>query len=124
MVNKIILSTFLVCLFIAIPLAVMGYDHVELGAPFLALLKTTNQELQQYKIAIPEIPKIPIFENATGFLEVVNVLIKFVNIIVWILNAFAGIINVIIQLLQTIFLFVKALINFKDTIANTNLPVI
>lgn len=125
MINKIIFSTFAICLFIAIPLAVMGYTKVELGEPFLALIQQVNKDLADFKIEIPDIPSIPLFENADGFLAVINVLIKFVNIIIWLLNALADLINVVLQLIQTIVLFVKALINFKDSIANYNtLPII
>ena len=124
MVNKIIFSTFTICLFIAIPLAIMGYEKVELGEPFMAMISQVNNELNNFKIEIPDIPTIPIFENASGFLAVLNVLIKFVNMIIWILNAFCDLINVILQLIQTIVLFVKALVTFKDNIANYNLPVI
>lgn len=126
MFKKIVLSLVLVCLFIAIPLALMGYKKVELGEPFLAFMQNVSKELNDFKIAIPDIPSIPHFEGATdgGFLEVMsnilNALINFVNVIITVLNALSTIINIIIQLLQTIFIVIKQLIGFKDNVAANN----
>lgn len=124
MIHKIIASLFLVCLFIAIPLSLMGIERVELGEPFLAFMSTCNHELSQFKIEIPDIPLIPQFDDASGFLLVLDVLIKFVNMIIQLINIIADVVNVVIQLLQFIFIIVKNLINFKDTLANYSIPVV
>lgn len=120
MIKNIIFSAILLCLFIAIPLAIAGVTHVDLGGPFLALLKNTSRELNDYKIAIPNIPEIPPLENVSGFWAVIDVLVKFVNALVKFLNFFVTIINVIIQLFQYIFLVIKNLIVFKDSLVPNN----
>lgn len=133
MVKKIIYSCIFVCLLIAIPLALIGYKQVELGTPFLALMRAVNNDLADFSIAIPDIPKIPVIESETGggndilsvLINLANGLINFVNVIIMIINVLVGVVNVVIQLLQVIVLILKHLINFKDVIANYNsLPVV
>lgn len=122
MIKRIIASIILICLFIAIPLALMGYKKVELGAPFLALMNNVSKDLAEFKIEIPSIPMIPKYElqEASGGLEVLinilNALINFVNMLITIVNALVTCINVVIQLLQVIFLVIKNLVTFKDSI--------
>lgn len=123
MINKIIVSIFLVCLFIAIPLSLAGIHKVELGEPFLNFMSTCNNELSRFKIEIPDIPLIPKFGNADGFLIVLNLLISFVNMIVQIVNIIADVVNIVIQLIQFIVIVVKNLILFKDNLQNYTIPV-
>lgn len=104
------------CLFIAIPLSIAGVEHVDISGPFLSLMKNTSRELEEYKIAIPEIPSIPRLENVSGFFAVVDVLVSFINGFIKLLNFIVTIINVVIQLFQYIFLLIKNLIIFKDTL--------
>ena len=113
----------LICLFIAIPLSIMGIKKVELGEPFLALMRASTRDVEQYKVAIPSIPFIPVFENASGFQLILNAFIRFLNIFVWLLNAISSVTNVVIQFLQFIFFMIRNLINFKDTLANYAVPV-
>lgn len=128
MVKKIILSGIVLCLFIAIPLALLGYKQVELGTPFLALMRSVNNDLANFKIAIPDIPTIPhIPSESSGGNDVLSVLINlangiinFFNAIIMIINVLVQIINIVIQLIEVIVLIVKNLINFKDTIASYN----
>ena len=132
MVKKIIFAGILLCLFISIPLALLGYKQVELGTPFLALMRSVNNDLANFKIAIPDIPTIPNipYNSSTGdegILEVLinlaNGIINFFNAIITIINVFIQVINIIIQLIEVIVLIVKNLITFKDTIASYN-PII
>ena len=124
MIHKIIASLFLICLFIAIPLSLMGIERVELGEPFLSFMSTCNYELSNFKIEIPDIPTIPVFDDASGFSLVIDVLIKFVNIIIVIINTIADVINVVIQLIQFICIVVKNLITFKDSLVDYSIPVV
>lgn len=122
MIKNIILSLVLLCLFIAIPLSMAGVTHVELGAPVMAFLKNTSNELNNYKIAIPDIPSIPRLEDVSGFLVVIDLLIAFINGIIKILNFFVSILNVIIAVLEYIFLVIKNLITLKDSLIASNSP--
>lgn len=104
---------------IAVPLYIMGYRHVELGSPFLSFLRNCNDQLNEFKIAIPEIPDVPKPPSNEGWFLVLNVLIDAVNFIVAICNIAISIMNAIIQFLQFIFIMIKSLINFKDDLAAT-----
>lgn len=122
MIKRIILSIILVCLFIAIPLSIAGVKHVDISGPFLSLMKNTSRELEEYKIAIPEIPSIPRLENVSGFFAVVDVLVSFINGFIKLLNFIVTIINVVIQLFQYIFLLIKNLVIFRDTLFEQSQP--
>lgn len=104
---------------IAVPLYIMGYTHVELGTPFLSFLHNCNDQLNQFKIAIPEIPDVPKPPSHEGWALILNVLIDAVNFIVAICNIAISIMNAIIQFLQFIFIMIKSLISFKDDLAAT-----
>ena len=97
MVRKIIYSTIFVCLCIAIPLAMMGYERVELGTPFLALMRSVNLDLENFKIAIPDIPTIPVIpsESSAGN-DILSVLISIANGLIGFINVLINIINVLI----------------------------
>lgn len=116
MLKKISISLIFVCLLIAIPLALLGYEKVELGTPFMALMSNTSRQLESYKVSIPDIPMIPAFEEPQGILVVVQFLLKVVNGISTLLNVIIMVLNSLIQLLEFIFLLLKNLITFKDSI--------
>lgn len=122
MIKKIIASAILLCLFIAIPLYVLGFEKVTLGAPFLAFMKNCSRELNDFAIAIPDIPQISKFEAPAGIFVVINFMIDLVNGLSSFINFVILMCNQIIQLLQFIFIIVKNLITFKDTI--TAAPVV
>ena len=50
MIKKIACFFIGVCLFIAIPLSIAGITKVDLGAPFMAFLKNTNNDLNNFKV--------------------------------------------------------------------------
>lgn len=113
MIKRIIASMFFVCLIVAIILASVGIEKVSLGGYFMVLLRTTNMELQDYAIAIPDIPRVPQVQTLSdGFdiLDVLNGLITFINGIVDMLNFMVMIINAIIQVVEFLFILLKNLI--------------
>lgn len=116
MIRKMTLSIIFVCLCIAIPLAMLGYKKVELGTPFLALMSTTTRDLNNYKVQIPDIPRIPLFENPEGILIVIQFLIKVVNGLTALINVIILVVNYVIQILEFLVLLVRNLIQFKDSL--------
>lgn len=118
MLKKIALSGIFFCLFIASWLAAFNIDKVSIGGPFLALLKQTNTDLNNFKIAIPDIPLIPKASSFNGFLVVLNALIDFFNIIVNIINIVVDVVNVVIQLIEFICLLIKNIVVFATTMKN------
>lgn len=124
MVRKIVFSAILLCLFIAIPLSIVGIEQVELGEPFLAFVKTCDHELSDFKVAIPDIPTIPRVNNLGGFEFILNAFITFANIFVNLINIISKLLNVIIQVVQFIVIVVKNLILFKDNLVNYQVPVV
>lgn len=123
MIRKIILGLFLLCLFIAIPLATVGIRHVELGPAFIGFMNQTSKDLQAWKLTIPDIPNIPDIDFKTppnGFVEVLTGifqgLMSFINIIITIINVFIGMLNMVIQFTQYVFTLLKNLIAFTDTL--------
>lgn len=133
MIKKIIFGGILLCLFIAVPLALLGYEHVTLGPSFIALMRSCNNDLNGFTIAIPNIPtipKIPTEEGAgdQGILEVLinlaNALITFVNVIITIINVAVQVINIVIQLIEFIVVLIKNLVTFKDSVQATPYPVV
>lgn len=117
MIKKIIFAAIVLCLFIAIPLALLGITHVELGQPFMTFLRNCNIELNQYKVVIPNIPDIPSPPNPSGWLLILNAFVAFANFFVRIINVFTSILSTVIQLFQFIFILIKNLITLKDTLA-------
>lgn len=121
MLRRIVVSIIFISLLIAIPLSLMGYKQVELGTPFLALMKSVSRDLEEFKIAIPDIPNIPAFESGqSGWFDALNVLISIGNAFIGIINILSMITNVVISVIQVVVLVVKNLINFKDVIAQYN----
>ena len=133
MIKKIVFFGIFLCLCIAVPLALMGYDHVTLGPSFIALMRNCNNDLNNFTIAIPNIPTIPRIptENGAGdagILEVLinlaNALITFVNVIINIINVAVQVINIVIQLIEFIVILIKNLITFKDSVTSSPFPVV
>lgn len=116
MIKKISISLIFLCLLIAIPLALMGYKKVELGTPGLALLRVSAIQLEQYKVEIPDIPQIPLFNAGGGWLVVLDFLIKVVNGLTTFINFLVDIFNYIIKIIEYIVIIIKNLITFKDSV--------
>lgn len=119
MIKKIIVGLFFLCLFIAIPLSLAGITRVELGGSFMALMKNTSRELNDFKVAIPNIPNIPLLDKVGGFWEIVKILTNFINGFVNVLNFIVMILNYAIQLIQFLVLLVKNLILFRDSLSES-----
>lgn len=123
MVKKITASLFLICLFISIPLAVMGIKHVEPGPAFLNFMQNVDRDMYNYHLEIPDIPHIPLIENPNFFLQIVNYLSWIVNIfidiinfvIVWVLNILFGILQAIFWIVAELIALVKSLIETGST---------
>lgn len=129
MIRKIILGLFLLCLFIAIPLAALGIRHVEIGPAFIGFMNQTSKDLESWKLTIPNIPNIPDFTYETpsnGFIEalqgIFQGMMSFFNIIINILNVFVGMLNMVIQFTQYVFTLIKNLIAFTDTLKRIGTP--
>ena len=67
MIKKIIAFGFLLCLFIAIPLAVVGVKKIEPGVAFQSFINSLNKHYETWKLAIPDIPTIKSIDNASGW---------------------------------------------------------
>ena len=130
MIKKVLFSLIFLCLCIAVPLALMGYKHVDLGSGFIGFMSNCSHELESFKIGIPDIPPIPKidFLASSGGLEVLfnilNAIIGFFNVIINIINIGCDVINIVISLVQFIVIVIKNLIWFKDSLQNTPLPVV
>lgn len=129
MIRKIILCLFLLCLFIAIPLAALGIRHVEIGPAFIGFMNQTSRDLEVWKLTIPDIPEIPkpltvdTISNGWDVLVVIgNTLISFVNFLSSIINVIIGMLNMVIQFTQYVFTLVKNLIAFTDTLKRIGTP--
>lgn len=117
MIKKITIVSILLCLLIAIPLSILGIRKVELGPSFLAFMNTCNRDLNNFKIEIPNIPRIPSPPNLDGFWAILNAFISFGNFIIGVINVGITLINVVIQLIEFIIIMIKNLIAFKDVLA-------
>lgn len=121
MIKNILFSLIFVCLMFAVSLSMFGVTHVELGAPFMSFLQQTNRQLNDFKIAIPSIPLIPLMEQTNFFMAILNVLVSFVNGLVNLINFIITIVNIIIQLLQFVFILLNNFITMRDDlIANAS----
>ena len=86
MIKKILFSLIFLCLCIAVPLALIGFKHVDLGSGFIGFMSNCSHELESFKIGIPDIPQIPKIDVLVdnGGLEVLfnilNAIIGFFNI--------------------------------------------
>lgn len=100
MIKKICIALIAVSLFIAIPLALVGIKKIELGPAFMSFMNRVSADLEVWKVQIPNIPNIPKYSDATGFLVVLNALIKLVNTLTSLINILSTILNVVIEVLQ------------------------
>lgn len=127
MISKIVGASLLFFAMIALMLALAGIREVELSEPFMAFLNQTSIELESYKIAIPDIPRIPTMEflyfggnffEVVGqiFINFIQLWVRFINGIITILNLVILVLNTIIQLLEFIFLIIKNLITMKNSL--------
>ena len=114
MIKKIALSLILVCLFIAIPLAVIGIKKVELGSAFLGFMRQVSATYDKWDIAIPTIPTIDkVSENNNWFL-LLNAFIDVVNVFSRIVNILILILNIAIQLFQFVCSLLWEIIHLID----------
>ena len=119
MIRNILYSLIFICLMFAVSLSMFGITHVELGAPFMSFLQSTNRQLNDFKIAIPSIPLIPLMEQTNFFMALLNVLVSFVNGLSNLINFIITIVNIVIQLLQFIFILLNNFITMRDDLIAT-----
>lgn len=117
MIKKIVFSLIFLCMLIAIPLALLGIRHVSVGGAFLSFLRGCSMELNQYKVAIPNIPNVPTPQETGGWWDVLGVLVSIANGVIGICNFAINFMNTIVQLLQFVFIIIRRLITLKDTLA-------
>lgn len=122
MFKRIIAVIMLLCLLIAVPLALLGIKRVELGEPFLALMHAVTKDLNNFKVEIPDIPLIDFGDKVGAGWDVIKAIASFFNFFIRIINVFILLINIVIQLFQVIFLVVRHLITFKDTLQSYQVP--
>lgn len=130
MIGRIVGYSMLFCLFLAIGFSAFGYKYVEIGPSFLAFMRAVNNDVQLYKIAIPNIPLIPRYERQgtdgndilSVLVSLLNGLIYFVNLHIFTINLLSSLVNLIIQVLQTIFAIINRLINFSRNVPEAPLP--
>lgn len=116
MIKKISLSLILICLFVAIPLALLGYDKVQIGPSGLAFLRAVDQTFKDNYYEIPDIPKIPNFEVGTVWFTVLNFLINVVNGLSTLINVIVDIFNVLVHIVEYLVFIVYHAITFKDSV--------
>lgn len=117
MIKKMIVSMFFICLVIAIPLAMLGIKHVDLGPSFIKFLSQTSLDMEKWQLQIPNIPDIPKPPSLGGWLDILSVIIDFFNFLIDLFNVIIGMFNFVLMFTQYIFTLVKNLIMFKDTLA-------
>lgn len=120
MINKIVFALFSLCMFIAIPLALAGVEHVDLGDDFLIFMNRCSLELERYKIEIPNIPMIKEVNSTNWWDTLFNGLINFVNFLTTILNVVVTLLNVIIQLFQFIFIVIRNMIDMVNSVTGVD----
>lgn len=120
MIKRIIGFFFLGCLIIAIPLAIAGITHVDIGGSFVAFLKQCDHDFMLVNgIEIPNIPDIPKPPNTGGWWDVLGALIDFANFIVLLINVVTSVANVIISLIKYIIIIIKNVFTFRDGLIQT-----
>jgi len=138
MINKIVVSFFFFDLVVATLISLywvannIDYHQITIGPEFLSFVRSCSQELNGFKIEIPDIPDIPKIEYMTqenaqwyelvlNFLvNVVNGLVTFLNGVVNLLNFVVTIVNVIIQVLEFLFILIKNLFTMTDALKVQN----
>lgn len=116
MIKKITVSIILVCLLIALPLALLGFKKVEIGPAFLGFMNNTVRDLDGWKFEIPTIPNIPRLDKPSGWLIVLDWLIWLCNALFNVMNLAITVMNVVLYALQFIVAIIKNLITLKDTL--------
>ena len=119
MIKRITLVLTLVCLLIALPLALMGIKHVEIGPAFLGFMRNTVRDLDGWKFEIPSIPMLDRLEKPSGWFVVLDWLIWLCNAFYSICNLAIMIMNVVLYAIQFIIAIIKNLISMKDTLQST-----
>lgn len=118
MIKKICFSLIFVCLLVSIPLALMGIKYVSIGGPFLAFLRGTNMELQQYKFEIPTIPNVPDPAQTGGWWDALGVLVAIANAFISICNFAIGFMNTLIAMVQFVFILLRRLMSFSESLSD------
>lgn len=118
MIKNVVIALFFFDLIIASMLIAFGISKVELGAPFMAFMRQCNSELLEFKLEIPNIPKIPNFDVGSGWLLILDFFINVVNGLSSLINVIINILNIVIQLMQFLYIIIKNLFVFRDSLVN------
>lgn len=111
MIQKISLYFLLPMMVIALFLASLGVHHIEFGDTYYSFIQSVGQSFNQWKLEIPDIPKIPTINRTQGdsdsnFLKalvtIANFFVVVVNAIISIVNILISIVNIVVQLIQFI----------------------
>lgn len=100
MIKKIAISLLLLCLFIAIPLAILGVKRIELGGAFIKFMDMVDSDFVKWKVDIPNIPTFEPAEKENGWTLLLNFVIHVYNFFVTIVNGGITLMNIIIQVIQ------------------------
>lgn len=92
----------LLCLFIAIPLAIFGIKKIELGGAFLKFVEMVDKDFEVWKLDIPNLPKFDLAKQENGWTLLLNFVIHVYNFFVTIVNGGITLMNIIIQVIQFI----------------------
>lgn len=130
MINKILVSYLFVSLLLAMSLALLGVDNIQLGSYLQSFIVNTSREMATYRLEIPEIPTIEVIDflplQDVDFWQAVlnflinfgNVIVRFINGVIQILNFIVMILNFLIQALEFIFLLIKNFFIMRDSIVD------
>ena len=116
MIKRIIFSMILICCLLAIPLALLGFKHVDIAYPMQAFFRDVNAELNGYNIGIPGIPEIP--QPGSHAWEIISAVVTFLNFFVKTFNFFITFINVVIKVISFIVIMVKNFYWFVKNMEN------
>lgn len=96
------------CLFAAFILYSLGIRKVELGQGFLAFINNCNNELNNFTIAIPNIPHIPTLTGSFFLpIDFLNGIIDFLNFPIVLFNTAISIIQFLIIMLKNFIILIK-----------------
>ena len=108
---------------IALFLALNGVQHIGIGEDYYSFMKSVSRDFENFKIEIPNIPKIPTITKKyndsewaiiNAIFTIINVIINFFNGVISVLNVTILIFNIVLQVLEFIVLL---LWKCKDFIA-------
>ena len=102
MIKKIALALLMLCLFIAIPLAIFGVKRIELGGAFMKFMEMVDNDFAVWKLDIPNVPKFELLAKENGWTFLLNFVIHVYNLFATIVNGGITLMNIIIQVIQFI----------------------